>query len=138
MGVLSRVFASSAVPAPAVFVEGDLIVAAVGASRYQSAISRVRGSGRWGDVRGDALAVLVPAPPDRDQLDAVTVEVDGECVGRLSRRDAIRYGPAIRRFAQNGQRMACEVKIAGGGHPGDQLQVLLHLPAPEQALQVAG
>jgi HIRAN domain len=75
----------------AAFFEGDEcteLVAAVGESNYQEALSHICGSSRWEDVRFDCIAALVREPSNPYDSNAISVQVDGQLVGYLSREDA--------------------------------------------------
>jgi hypothetical protein len=115
----------------AAFFEGDEcseLVAAVGESNYQEALSRVCGSSRWEDVRFDCIAALVREPNNPYDSNAISVQVEGQIVGYLSREDAKAYGPLV---ATHGV-VACRARIAGRG-PGSETQnlgIFLELPPP--------
>ena len=127
----------------ALLLEGDELVAAVGESHYQPALSRLCGSDVWEDVAFDCQAVLVPEPDNAYDHNAIRVEVDSETVAYLSRGDALEYQPAMRQLAKMSMLAVCEARIAGRGRdsPGvttSNLGIFLRLPTPDEALlQVA-
>ena len=90
--------------------------------------------------RREAIAALVRAGARRGRHEGVVVLLEGRPVGRLSPADATAYGPAIRRFAQRRQVIACRAVVldrgVGGGAAGAPA-VFLHLPSPGDALNDA-
>lgn len=67
-------------------------------------------------MRVDVIAALVPQPDNPYDSNAVTIQVDGQIVGYLSRADAVIFRPAIERLtAETGSVVALRGMIVGGG-----------------------
>lgn len=99
MGLLRRVLGldNSATPVEAVEGEdywakydGTRKLSVVGESHYQEALMRVSGAPPSGEHRHDCTALLVLEPDNPHDPKAVMVQVDGECVGYLSRPESPR------------------------------------------------
>lgn len=118
---------------------GGRIVKVVGEAYYQESLDQVCG-GRTEDGHArECTATLVPEPRNPYDRNAVGVWIDGRQVGHLSREDALRYKPVVRRLAANGEIGACAALILGGwarrlgdvGHYG----VTLSLASPGDCLK---
>jgi hypothetical protein len=112
-------------------------VAIVGEASYQPAISKACGSTKWEDVRCEISAALVPEPGNPHDSNAVSIYIDGEKVGYLSRGDAIDYRPAMDALRAAGYNAGvCSGVIAGRGPGGEtmNLGVFLYLAAPDELL----
>lgn len=114
----------------------DELVRAVGVSHYQEPLRRVSGAGLEGPVRHQVRAALAPEPENPHDPNAVTVRVEGELVGYLSREDAVRYGPVVRLLGEHGGRLTCDATIGRRGADGgtSNLGVFIELPRPVEAL----
>lgn len=116
----------------------DELVRVVGVSHYQDALRRLSGVAGDEPVRHAVRAALVPEPTNPHDPNAVTVLVDGELVGYLSREDALRYGPAVTLLREHGRLLVCDAVVGGRGRASDtrNLGVFLELPrAPEALLE---
>ena len=115
-------------------------MAVVGEASYQEALCSICGSYRWERVRHDCVAALIPDPRNRFDSNAVSVQVDGQLVGYLSRGDALDWRPVVQAFAAQGKSLGCEAMIARReqGSETPNLGIFLHLPAPSDALVLAG
>jgi hypothetical protein len=75
-----------------------------------------------------ALAQLVPEPTNRYDPNAVRVDIDGACVGYLSRADAVELGPEISEaLAEHGSGLVRAVIAGRAAGETDNLGVFLHL-----------
>lgn len=87
-----------------------------------------------GAQRQDLTAALVADPTNPHDSQAVAVYLEGHHVGYLSRQDARRYGPAIRRAAAVGDSFAVPGRIWGTKNTYTSAdvvgQVNIHLPDP--------
>lgn len=111
--------------------DGDR-VNVVGESHYQPALQRITGRREWVETVYECVAVLVPEPTNPHDPHAVRIEVQGELVGYLSREDATRYVPYLRRLAEQRQLACCQAVIAGRGQGSEtaNMGVFLHIAAP--------
>jgi hypothetical protein len=116
-------------------LEGEEVVQTVGESFYQQALLRHCRVRRGDAVRVTCRATLVPQPDNPYDSNAVAVQIGGELVGHLARKEAPRWQPIVRTLADRGYVATCEAMIAGRGHQGetDNLGVFLHLPALSEA-----
>ncbi len=143
MGILKRLFGDELEPPPqnvrsardTRWVEdverfGDIRVDVVGESHYQPAI---RAACNWKpgtDTLFHCMAELVPEPTNPYDRNAIKVTLDGECVGHLSRQDAVTLGPAIREAIKRQGSGMCRAVIAGRTNSDtDNLGIFLHLDA---------
>lgn len=109
---------------------GDIRVDVVGESNYQAAIRRACGWQPGTDTHFDCMAELVPEPTNKYDSNAIMVQIDGSCVGYLSRGDAVKFGAAIKAAIQKQGVGCCRAMIAGrAGGETDNLGVFLHLDA---------
>jgi hypothetical protein len=109
---------------------GDIRVDVVGESNYQAAIRRACGWEPDTETRFECMAELVPEPTNKYDPNAIMVQIDGACVGYLSRGDAVKFGPAIKAAVQKQGVGCCRAIIAGrAGGETDNLGVFLHLDA---------
>ena len=84
-----------------------------GESHYQDALTQLAASVSAGEpVR--CLADLIPEPENEFDPNAVAVHIDDLHVGYLRRGDAMRWGPALRVYAQRGVRPQVHARIVGG------------------------
>jgi hypothetical protein len=116
-------------------LQGDEIVDAVGESFYQSALLDQCRAQDGNSVRLPCRAQLIAEPDNPYDRHAVAVEIGGQLVGYLSRRDAPIWQPIVKDLADRGYAAACEAMIARRGPEGetDNLGVFLHLPTPTEA-----
>jgi len=121
--------------APGQVLRGSETLEVVGESYYQRALKSIT---RWkpgdGKITRDIVAVLVPEPDNKHDKNAIAVRIDGKKVGHLSRQNAVRYGPGLRRLmAERGGPIALRGVISGGGRfsgrQGDLGVFLTHNPA---------
>ena len=110
--------------ADAIHLDGDRDVSVVGESHYQPALRELAATGP------NIIAGLVPEPANRHDPNAIQVQVQAKVVGYLSREDAIRYLPLLRRYAKEGRIVACDGFIIGGREKGHHYGVILSLPEP--------
>lgn len=103
-------------------------IAIVGESHYQDAIRSACGAKPGEDVGFDCIAELVPEPTNPHDSNAVMVQIEGRCVGYLSRSDARTYGPAIIDGIREQGTGICRAYIAGRANGETaNLGVWLHL-----------
>ncbi|HWA54732.1 MAG TPA: HIRAN domain-containing protein [Solirubrobacterales bacterium] len=135
MGLLSRLFNTEPrrLPQTETF-EGSARITheeridVVGESNYQDAIREACGAGFNEDVLYECMAELIPEPSNPYDSNAVRVDIQGRCVGYLSREDAAELGQAISEGIQRQGNGMCRAVIAGrkdGDTPN--LGVFLHL-----------
>jgi HIRAN domain len=123
MGLLRRVLG---LDNSATAVEAQKL-SVVGESNYQEALMRVSGAPASGEHRHDCAALLVLEPDNPYDPKAVMVQVDGECVGYLSRHNARRFGPKVQKMIEAGEPPICMAFIGRGpDHPN--LGISLRIP----------
>jgi hypothetical protein len=97
---------------------GDETLEVVGESFHQDTLWKIVGGRTDEPIDGYPIyATLEPEPTNPKDRNAVTVLVEGKCVGHLSREDSAAYLPGIRRLMSKGG-----VELAGGifgGGPRD-------------------
>lgn len=99
----------------------------VGESHYQGVLARLSGAPRHGEHRYECTALLVLEPDNPHDPKAVMVQVDGECVGYLSRQNARRFGPKIQKMTEAEESPICPAFIGRGpDHPN--LGISLRIP----------
>jgi hypothetical protein len=103
--------------------DGRRNISVVGESNYQPALRKVSGAPASGEWSYECSAQLIPEPTNPHDPKAVMVQVDGECVGYLSRHNARVFGPRILEIGE----VVCEAFI-GRGPENPNLGVRLHLP----------
>jgi hypothetical protein len=109
---------------------GDIRVDVVGESHYQPAIRAACDWKPGTDTLFHCMAELVPEPTNPYDRNAIKVMIDGECVGHVSRQDAVTLGPAIREALKRQGNGMCRAVIAGRANSDtDNLGVFLHLDA---------
>lgn len=109
---------------------GDIRVDVVGESNYQAAIREACSWEPGTDTHFECMAELVPEPTNKYDPNAIMVQIDGACVGYLSRGDAVKFGPAIKSAIQKQGVGCCRAVIAGrAGGETDNLGVFLNLDA---------
>lgn len=107
---------------------GDIRVDVVGESNYQEAIRKACSWKEGTETRFECMAELVPEPDNRYDPNAIMVRIDGDCVGYLSRGDALKYGPAIKAGIERQGSGCCRAVIAGrASGKTDNLGVFLRL-----------
>jgi hypothetical protein len=74
-------------------------------------------------VRCAIHAAVVPEPDNPKDANAVMVQIDGQCVGHLSRNDAASYLPGLKRLLVEGPVELAGV-IVGGGRRADGMGLL--------------
>ena len=97
--------------------DGDETLEVVGESHYQEALWAIVGGVRPEPVRHETLALLVPDPENSVDANAIEVLIEGQCVGFLSRQDAIRYRPGLLKLisASPTHLIALHGVVVGGG-----------------------
>jgi len=106
----------------------DEMVNVVGESNYQPAIRKACCWESGTDTHLECFAELVPEPNNRYDPNAVRVDIDGACVGYLSRADAVELGPAIEEaLAEHGSGLVRAVIAGRAAGETDNLGVFLHL-----------
>lgn len=105
-------------------------VAAVGEAYYEDALRSIVPVVAGATAEHRCTAVLVPYDTNPHDAEAVSVEVDGQRVGHLSRDDARSHRAALAARGMPGATVSCPAMIAGGGAVDGQPQhfaVLLDL-----------
>lgn len=106
----------------------DEMVNVVGESNYQPAIREACAWKPGVDTRFECFAELIPEPSNRYDPNAVRVDIDGACVGYLSRADAVELGPAISEaLGEHGSGLVRAVIAGRATGETDNLGVFLHL-----------
>jgi len=133
MGLLRRLFNTEAGQGSASLdVKAEVIrdekINVVGESNYQPAIRRACGWQRGMDTHFECFAELVPEPTNRYDPNAVRVDINGACVGYLSRADAVELRPAIdEALTEHGSGLVRAVIAGRAAGETDNLGVFLHL-----------
>ena len=102
-------------------------ISVVGESNYQPALRKVSGAPASGAWKFTGVAYLVPEPTNPHDPKAVMIQVDGECVGYLSRRNASVFGPRVRKIIERERELKCEAFI-GRGADHQNIGIKLHFP----------
>lgn len=111
--------------------DGTRKLSVVGESNYQAALMRVSGAPASGKHRHDCTALLVLEPDNPHDPKAVMVQVDGECVGYLSRHNARRFGPKVQKMVEAGQPPICLAFIGRGpDHPNLGISLRIRYDGP--------
>lgn len=127
-GFLRRLFRPSTTHQPSSFETaeatvygGDETLEVVGESHYQNALWEIVGGRRAERIRCEIYAVLVPAPDNEYDENAIEVRIDGERVGFLSREDAARYHRGLLELMDGSasRLVALHGVIVGGGMRDD-------------------
>jgi hypothetical protein len=101
---------------------GDVTLQVVGESHYQDALWALVGGLSREHRNHDITAILVAETDNPYDADAISVWIDGQKVGYLSRDDAARYRPGLLALERRSQiPVALEGVIAGGGERDDGL-----------------
>jgi hypothetical protein len=109
-------------------------VKVVGESHYQGALWAATGLANTGQrVDFECIAELVPEPDNPHDPRAIMVQVQGRCVGYLSRGSARLYGKRIREMRAAGQPTICDAFIGGlaAGDENPNLGITLKFPVHE-------
>lgn len=107
----------------------------VGESHHPSALKAVLGGLRAGQEREMEIdAVVEFEPTNRHDPEALAVRIRGGIVGYISRDDAPRYRPAIRRIEAAGARLTVPARVWGRGESGGGLFASVRLALPEPHL----
>lgn len=107
--------------------DGTRKLSVVGESHYQETLARLSDAPSHGEHRHGCTALLVLEPDNPHDPKAVMVQVDGECVGYLSRHNARRFGPKVQTMTEAGEPPICLAFIGRGpDHPN--LGVSLRIP----------
>lgn len=108
-------------PAPhrvqATLYTGSETLEVVGESNYQDALRHLAGAPVPG-IRVPKIAVLAPEPDNPYDANAIQVQIEAHVVGYLSREDAARYLPGVRRLMEGESFVALEAMIVCGGSGG--------------------
>jgi hypothetical protein len=129
VGFLRRLFGNGATDAAAsgrtsyeaTLYPGDDTLEVVGESHRQEVLWQLVGGRRREDVRHPTHALLLPEPDNPVDPDAISVLIEGQLVGYLSRSVAAAYRPglvALMERSSNGL-VALEAVIVGGGERSD-------------------
>lgn len=97
-------------------------VQVVGESFHQEALERIAG-GRTpdGPVRREHVAALVPEPTNPYDANAISVQIEAQPVGHLSREDAIRFRPVFALAKSQGYpALGCHATLKGGWDRGGE------------------
>lgn len=136
MGLLGRLLNTRANPAAENSAQVDVrgkgirneLVNVVGESNYQPAIREACGWESGTDTHFECFAELAPEPTNPYDPNAVRVDIDGACVGYLSRADALELGPAISAaLSEHGSGLVRAVIAGRADGDTDNLGVFLHL-----------
>lgn len=136
MGLLSRLFNTRANPTAEdsglldvrAKVTRDELVNVVGESNYQPTIREACGWEPGTDTHFECFAELVPEPTNRYDPNAMRVDINGACVGYLSRADALELGPKISEaLSDHGSGLVRAVIAGRADGDTDNLGVFLHL-----------
>jgi hypothetical protein len=126
LGLLARLFikgsASEERGHPRLY-PGDETLEVVGESFHQDVLWKLIGGRSSDHVRCPIHARLVPEPRNPKDRNAVMVQIDGQCVGHLSREDAARYLPGLEQLRADGPVELSGV-IVGGGRRADGMGLL--------------
>lgn len=141
MGIFSRrrtADLAKRVPSIHFFDEPGLkLVQVVGESHYQEALHLLCGRKADEAIHFECIAGLVPEPSNPHDPNAVMIQIEGRCVGYLSRHDAVAYSEAVRLALEADTVISCSAMIAGHG-PQDaetrNLGVFLHLPKASETI----
>ena len=90
----------------------------VGESNYQSALERICGGRDEESARKQVKALLVLENENPHDSNAVRVDIDGETVGYLSRREAKQYRVRLKEAGYPELRGRCDAIIVGGWDRG--------------------
>ena len=111
-------------------------ISVVGESNYQDALRKVSGAPPAGDWKFECQARLVPEPTNPYDPKAVMVQIDGECVGYLSRRNASIYGPRVRALIEAEGEAVCGAFVGrAGDSENPNLGVRLNAPKDSPLFQ---
>lgn len=113
MALLSRLFGKTQP-----ILSGDEPLEVVGESYRQDTLWRLVGGYTTEPVREPIVAVLVPEPENPGDESAIIVQIDGHCVGYLSRGDAPKYLAGLHKLRAKGE-VALRGLIVGGGPRDD-------------------
>lgn len=102
----------------------------VGESHYQPALLSITNSSPGEEVAFECIAELVPEPTNPHDPHAVMVRVERKCVGYLSRQNARKFGPHLKKMLDAGQPTICNAYIGckpdtGNPNLGVSLEVAL-------------
>ena len=137
MGLLRRLLSSqpeSGVAEPIATTTYER-VPVVGESHYQPALRSICGAAEGEEVRYDCFAELVLEPDNPHDPNAVMVQIEGQCVGYLSRSNAVRYREMIQTMVDAGQPATCTAFVGcapdtGNPNLGVSLEVAVsHTPS---------
>lgn len=135
MGLLRRLVGKADAPAEPVEGEdwgrerdGTRRLSVVGESNYQEALAQVSGAPADGEHRFECTAVLVLEPDNPHDPNAVMVQVEGRCVGYLSRHNARRFGPRVAKMVEDGQPCICSAFIGRRDDGNPNLGISLRIP----------
>lgn len=112
--------------------DGKRKISVVGESNYQEALRRVSGAPRTGGWRFECTACLVPEPTNPHDPKAVMVQIEGECVGYLSRRNASVFGPRVKAIIEAEGEARCEAFVGRRGD-SENPNLGVSLRAPEDS-----
>lgn len=107
--------------------DGTRKLSVVGESHYQETLASLSAAPSRGEHRYDCTALLVLEPDNPHDPNAVMVQVDGECVGYLSRYNAQRFGPKVRKMLKVGESPTC-LAFVGRGPDHPNLGISLRIP----------
>jgi hypothetical protein len=117
LGFLTRFFNKSSAAGPKAeprVYPGDETLEVVGESFHQDVLWKLIGGRTTEHVRCSIRAALVPEPRNPKDRNAVMVQIEGQCVGHLSRADAATYLPGLSRLLANGPVELAGVIVGGG------------------------
>ena len=107
---------------------GGRRLSVVGEASYQPALRKVSGAPVSGGWDWEGFATLVPEPTNAYDSNAVMVQIEGRCVGYLSRENAKRYLPVINELVEGGVPTMCSAYVGRSEDGNPNLGVSLHIP----------
>lgn len=131
---------SSSIQVTARVFGGSETLEVVGESYRQDALWRIVGDEPGTEVRSFVHALLYPETSNPHDANAISVQVDGDLVGYLSREDAAIYRPGLIALMaqQEGKYIALEGWIIGGGGGRPSLGVFLEHDPDDFGLSSSG
>ena len=111
----------------------------VGEGSYQDSIERVSGGKTEdGPANAEHTAILKREPSNPYDRNAISVSIEGETVGYLSRENALLYREVIEWADAHDRRVACIATLIGGWDRGDgdtgSFGVTLRVGTPDECL----
>jgi hypothetical protein len=108
-------------------------VEVVGEASYIETLRKIAGKPK-DYVRIEKQAVLQLDTKNKHDSNAVSVSIDDQLVGYLSRSDAADYRPALLLLAERNLAGTCTAWVVGGGNEKPNLGVFLDLGSPKRVM----